>query len=149
MNLDFALLADGAVVHDAKLYVYGGGLRRIDVSQLPWEVRMSIAARFTADLDEAGDEHEFSVRIVAPDGRSAALPSITIALQPRDNIPEDWEDLSAYALADLGINFASAWWYRFAVSLDAEPLVELRLRIVHAPDSGWQLVEPRAPQGEP
>jgi hypothetical protein len=133
LKLDFALLAEAAAGAEGKLYLHGAGLRRIDVPQLPWASTLAVVARFTADLEEAGAEHEIQLTVYSPDREEILLPPpIPLVLPTKESLPGDWVEMSAVALAQLTGAFAVEGWFEFELKLDGEHLTTMRLRIVDA-----------------
>jgi hypothetical protein len=134
--VDFVMLADAAASANRKLYIHGGGLRRIDAPALPFVCPISVVARFTADLDEAGDAHALKVRLISPADEVlfelGGLPVIVPKEPPE--VGPDWEEISAaVTLGFAAVVFREEGWHVFSVELDDEPLADLRLRIVVDP----------------
>lgn len=129
MNLDFALLT--RVVHaDAEqLFIHGGGLRIYNVGSVPTSISFGIAARFTADLNEAGDHHGIRFAGYAPEGAEPLFvtPNIEFDLRVEES------DTAAGGIAVyIAFNFGgfevqTEGVYRFEVHLDDEPAARLPL----------------------
>jgi hypothetical protein len=146
MNLEFACLADEAAAADDKLYIHGGGLRRMLVPQVPWVIHLAVAARFNAGLDELGDDHILHLQLEMPDDQVFfPLPPTEITLG-LDNIVEDTDQLGLAVVFRIGaIAVRETGWYRFTLLLDvgddgADRLVTLPLRIVVPAPVGSGLV---------
>lgn len=132
MNLDFAVLAEAAALGEGKLFIHGVPLKRLDVPQLPWGKAMAIAVSFDGQLDEAGNQHQLRFRIVGPTGDEIlAAPPFPVVLPRREELRDDFEQLNALAVIELGlVGFATEGWYRIELSLDSELLETLKLRVV-------------------
>ncbi len=134
MILDFVLLADDAAAEGRKLYIHGGGLRRIEAPVIPVATHLAIAARFTAELAEAGDRHRLGTRLMGRRGEQiVAFPDVPIVIPPRDELGEDWEEISVATVLNFpAIVFFEEGWHTFRIDLDGEHLRDLRLRITRS-----------------
>jgi hypothetical protein len=134
VKLDFAFLADGAVVANNKVYAHGAGLRRVDVPTLPWSLQLSLAIRLTVGLDEPDAVHAIQVRLFAPSGDQVAeYAPLTLNLAKPEPMPSDWDEISAFAVIEFVLGVGEAGWWRFEVTLDEEPLSTLPLKVAVAP----------------
>jgi hypothetical protein len=139
VKLDFAVLAEAAAVGDRKLFLHGAGLRRFDLPQIPWFAALAIGVRFTAELDEAGDVHSLTLRLLSPsDIEIMRTPRMELAITPADEVPADWEEISVVAaLNSSAVAFHEQGWHVVELIVDEgsadEQVIHLRLRIVQMP----------------
>lgn len=76
MNLDFALLASAADVHDGKLFLMGGGFDTFNVTNLPGTVPpFAVVLRFSIAEDERGTTHTFGIDYLPPEKELIRLAS--------------------------------------------------------------------------
>lgn len=143
MKLDFVVLAEAVSLAGDKLYLHGAPLKRLDVPQLPWAVPMGIGLSFTADLEEAGNAHELQFRMTGPaEGtETLAAPPFPLQLPQRDQLPPDFERISALTAIGLGIvGFSYEGWYTIELALDSEPLASLEVRVVLNPELRQRMI---------
>lgn len=130
MILDYILLAEAAASGEGKQFLHGAGLRRIDAPQIPFLAQVAIAMRFTAGVEEAGDEHVVRFRVTRPSG-DELLETPPLEIQVSGDVGADAEEIGVHLMVEGTFNFPEVGWYVFHVTLDDEPLGEpLRLRIV-------------------
>jgi hypothetical protein len=134
VKLDFAILAEHIASANKKLYIHGGGLRRIDAPELPIVFPVGVAASFTASLDEAGNTHEVSVEVIDPNG-VVELDFGRMDLEiPHAAEGSDWDEITAIIVVQANaIAVQHPGWYVFRLALDGEHLTDLRLRVVVTP----------------
>lgn len=145
MNLDYILLAEAAAAGEGKQFLHGAGLRRIDAPQIPFVAQAAIALRFTASLEEAGDRHVLQIRLVQPSGEQLfETPPLQIDVPSEVGQP-DSDELGINMAVEGSFPFQQAGWHVFHVSLDEEPLAELRLRVVLNEQAAAQARESGSP----
>ena len=138
-----AVLAEAVSLAGDKLFIHGAPLKRIDVPQLPWPASIGIALSFTADLDEAGEQHELQFRVVGPAEDAVVLtaPPFPLGLPARHEVPADFERINALAAIGLGlVGFSYEGWHHVELSLDSASLTTLDLRVVLAPALRDQMI---------
>ncbi len=137
MRFDFALLADYAQVVDAKLYVQGGGLTRLNVPSLPWMQPVAVCMRLEPDDDDdLGREWQFGIAVLGPGEVLIAQHETPLTLsRPETEITEGEERGVLVALTLSGLVVQAYGPHRVRLSLDGAD-TELTFAVVPLVTSG-------------
>ena len=131
MRLDFALLARAADAHGGEIFIHGGGLRHVRVPKTPVFYPITVAARFTADIAEQGQEHTMTLRLLAPLQVEPLFttPALPFDLTVDEPDPDDPQIIVMVALALGAVPLRDEGTYHFELLLDGEMATVLPLTV--------------------
>jgi hypothetical protein len=142
MRLDALLLADAvSAPPDGKFYVHGGGVTRITVPHLPFDVpQLAVLVRLEIDEHEIGQAHEFGFDLRDPSGAlvgPAPAPRFPAELPPPPSgadAPIEGEPRFVVLVLNIGgIRVAHPGLYTFSFQVDRETIGSLRFVVVYKP----------------
>lgn len=139
MNLDFAILADGASPRpDGKIDIFGAGFDTIFAAATPARhTQLALVVRFLLSTHELEEPHKFKVVLLAEDGGELArLEAQMDAMSDddRNQVPAG-EPIGISNLFNMaGIVFPDYGRYHFVLSWDGTELREpIRLKVAPLP----------------
>ena len=136
-TVEFAMLARAATIANNEFFIHGGGLRAVDIPEVPVAFPIGVAAKIVSDPSHVGETHTFAMRLFRPDGTplwESPVQDFTIA--PLDVLVGEDQLSLLVAIAIGGVPIESPGEYRFVLFLDEEELATLPLRVTVQGASG-------------
>lgn len=132
IRIPVALIADYALAHpDGKLYVTGGGLRRISFPTFPAaRPRLALALGIEVSGSELGKPHTLTIEVGGPDGKPVTMMPVVVNFavpqQPNPTEPGYFHFVSNME----SVVFPVAGLFAFKVMIDGEERETIPLRAV-------------------
>jgi hypothetical protein len=136
MNLDFAIIADGATQRpDGKVDIFGGGWDTMWASGLPAvHPQLTLVIRLLSDPAEASEPHTIEILLRSPDGGELAKAEGTIEAAPAEITQESSGSISStLALTFQQLQFEEWGPHEFIITVDGQQMREpIRLQVEQA-----------------
>jgi hypothetical protein len=129
VRLPVAILADHALAHpiDGKLYITGGGLRRLEFAAFPaTHARLSLALGIEIDAGDVGVDHQLTIVPHGPDGRPFFKPIGVTFIVGAKSTPAEQGYVHFVSNMDK-VTFPEPGEYGFVIAVDGEEMGSLRL----------------------
>jgi uncharacterized protein DUF6941 len=133
MHLDFAVVADYALVDQAGKISVLGIFQHIWVQQFPaMHPRLHLVLRLKGRRTEIG-EHRVNIRLADEGGAEILGGNGTVTFAEP---PAGVTDIEAAAILVFDVPFPHAGIYRFEITIDGEPAAEVPLSVSQMPPPG-------------
>jgi hypothetical protein len=144
LQLDYALLCDYVRAESGVAHVIAAGIDSIYRSEVPAVANLGLLARVTFTDDDIGQDHQFEVRLVDPEGQQVARVTGTPPLAPMPGLPEGWPYGGIFAI-NFGVTLPRHGPYQLHILLDGAPAKTTNLRDTDGRLIGVELIRPARP----
>jgi hypothetical protein len=134
MDLDFALLADGADVSMGKLYVMGGAFDTIHVPAFPAvHPMLAVVLRLLLSPNDLDRKHTLQILLLDADAKHIASAQGELTVPKSPGSPQGWKQAVLLPLRFFNVPFKETGHYSIEILVDGTMTKAIPLRVLQPP----------------